>query len=128
MGCVVCWLFRNHTVEWNEICKNKYFLCVPGVDEKVHPSCFMQQDLTSVVTAYAALRPRYGFLYPHQEHMKDTHIPVHIPAYRGGAWLVMSAFCTSFKICPSVLCLSVLKFRRDFFFISSFQFFFTVMS
>jgi len=28
----------------------------------------------SLVTAYAALRPRNGFSHPHQEHMKDTYI------------------------------------------------------
>ena len=27
----------------------------------------------SLVTAYAALRPRDGFSHPHQEHMKDTY-------------------------------------------------------
>jgi len=29
----------------------------------------------SLVTAYAALRPRDGFSHPHQEHMKDTYMP-----------------------------------------------------
>ena len=28
----------------------------------------------SLVTAYAALRPRDGLPHPHQEHMKDTYI------------------------------------------------------
>jgi len=31
-------------------------------------------DSASLVTAYAALRPRDGFSHPHQEHMKDTYI------------------------------------------------------
>ena len=41
------------------------------------PSGFVQQggDLASLVTAYAALRPRDGIPHPHQEHMKDTYIP-----------------------------------------------------
>jgi len=30
--------------------------------------------LASLVTDYAALRPRDGFSHPHQEHMKDTYI------------------------------------------------------
>jgi len=30
--------------------------------------------MTSLVTAYAALRPRDGFSHPHQEHMKDTYM------------------------------------------------------
>jgi len=30
----------------------------------------------SLVTAYAALRPRDGFSHPHQEHMKDTYSPI----------------------------------------------------
>jgi len=34
--------------------------------------------LASLVTAYAALRPRDGFSHPHQEHMKDTYIPHHL--------------------------------------------------
>ena len=29
--------------------------------------------MASLVTAYAALRPRDGFSHPHQEHMKDTY-------------------------------------------------------
>jgi len=29
----------------------------------------------SLVTAYAALRPRDGFSHPHKEHMKDTYNP-----------------------------------------------------
>jgi len=38
---------------------------------------FVQQggDEASLVTAYAALRPRDGFSHPHQEHMKDTYTP-----------------------------------------------------
>ena len=45
------------------------------MDGKIHPSGFVQQggDLASLVTAYAALRPRDGFSHPHQEHMKDTY-------------------------------------------------------
>jgi len=43
--------------------QEKYLLCVPGVDGKIHPSSF-----------YAALRPRHGFSHSHQEHMKDTNI------------------------------------------------------
>jgi len=31
------------------------------------------QEKASLVTAYAALRPRDGFSHPHQEHMKDTY-------------------------------------------------------
>ena len=31
--------------------------------------------MASLVTAYAALRPRDGFSHPHQEYMKDTYIP-----------------------------------------------------
>ena len=47
---------------------------VPVVDGKVHPSGLVQQggDEASLVTAYAALRPRGGFSHPHQEHMIDT--------------------------------------------------------
>jgi len=45
-----------------------YISCVPGVDRKIHPLGF--------VTAYAALRPRDVSSHPHQEHMKDTYIPV----------------------------------------------------
>jgi len=46
------------------------------VDGKIHPLGFVQQggDSASLVTAYAALRPRDGFSHPHQEHMKDTYI------------------------------------------------------
>jgi len=46
------------------------------VDGKIHPEGFVQQggDSASLVTAYAALRPRDGFSHPHQEHMKDTYI------------------------------------------------------
>ena len=53
-----------------------YLACVPGVDKKIHPSGFVQQggDSASLVTAYAALRPRDGFSHPHLEHMKDTYI------------------------------------------------------
>ena len=67
--------FRPHIVKWNKICKKKYLSCVPGVDGKIHPSGFVQQggDSASLVTAYAALRPRDGFSHPHQEHMKDTY-------------------------------------------------------
>jgi len=32
--------------------------------------------MASLVTAYAALRPRNGFSHPHQEHMKDTYKPI----------------------------------------------------
>jgi len=41
-----------------------------------NPSGFVQQggDSASLVTAYAALRPRDGFSHPHQEHMKYTYI------------------------------------------------------
>jgi len=44
------------------------------VDGKIHPSGLVQQggDSAGLVNAYAALRPRDGFSYPHQEHMKDT--------------------------------------------------------
>jgi len=47
------------------------------VGVKIHPSGFVQQggDSASLVTAYAALRPRDGFSHPHQEHIKDTYIP-----------------------------------------------------
>ena len=35
----------------------------------------MQEKVSaSLVTAYAALRPRDGFSHPHQKHMKDTYI------------------------------------------------------
>ena len=34
----------------------------------------MQEKVSSLVTSYAALRPRDGFSHPHQEHMKDTYI------------------------------------------------------
>jgi len=46
------------------------------VDGKIHPTGFVQQggDSASLVTTYAALRPRDGFSHPHQEHMKDTYI------------------------------------------------------
>ena len=46
------------------------------MDGKIHPSGFVQHggDSASLVTAYAALRPRGEFSYPHQEHMKDTYI------------------------------------------------------
>ena len=50
---------------------------------KISLSCamtsgFVQQggDSASLVTAYAALRPRDGFSHPHQERMKDTYILV----------------------------------------------------
>ena len=58
---------------------------------KIHPSGFVQHgsDSASLVTAYAALRPRDGFSHPHQEHMKDTSIPapevdaeIHVPYAR----------------------------------------------
>jgi len=39
-------------------------------------SDFVQQggDEVSLVTAYAALRPRGGFCHPSQEHMTDSYI------------------------------------------------------
>ena len=48
------------------------------MDGKIHPSGSVQQggESASLVTAYAALRPRDGFSHPHQEHMKDTYIRV----------------------------------------------------
>jgi len=33
----------------------------------------LKYSTASLVTAYAALRPRDGFSHPHQEHMKDTY-------------------------------------------------------
>ena len=41
-------------------------------------SCKIKKKLNSesLVTAYAALRPRYGFPHPNPEHMKDTYILV----------------------------------------------------
>jgi len=43
--------------------------------EKIHPSGFVQQggDSANLATAYAPLRPRGGFSYPCQEHIKDTY-------------------------------------------------------
>jgi len=40
----------------------------------------MQEKVSaSLVTAYAALRPRDGFFHSHQEHMKDTDNPTYFP-------------------------------------------------
>ena len=36
-------------------------------------SNYLLSWVASLVTAYAALRPRDGFSHPHQEHMKDTY-------------------------------------------------------
>ena len=36
-------------------------------------NAFLGLRAASLVTAYAALRLRDGFSYPHQEHMKDTY-------------------------------------------------------
>ena len=43
----------------------------------LYKTAFVQQggDSASLVTAYAALRPREGFSHPHQEHIKYTYIP-----------------------------------------------------
>ena len=56
------------------------------MDGKIHPEGVVQQggDSASLVTAYAALRPRDGFSHPHQEHMKDTYNPACIPDHFQG--------------------------------------------
>ena len=40
----------------------------------VYPEKCLKCLPASLVSAYAALRPRNGFSHPHQEHMKDTYI------------------------------------------------------
>jgi len=60
-----------------EVC---FYFKVRGVNVElfkfVKTSGFVQQggDSASLVTTYAALRPRDGFPHPHQEQMKDTYI------------------------------------------------------
>ena len=40
--------------------------------------------MTTLITAFAALRPRDGFSHPHQEHMKDTLIiAMQVPSSHG---------------------------------------------
>jgi len=52
--------------------------------------------MASLVTAYAALRPRDGFSHPHQEHMKDTYIPIYL-------------INNSITLCQAKLCLFMMS-------------------
>jgi len=67
----------RHINNLNTICKRKYISCVPSVDMKIILSGSVQQgdDLASLVTAYAALRPRGELFRLLQEYMQDTYSP-----------------------------------------------------
>ena len=81
--------YINSVKNWNVLCRRRsnlflhigqgfrincrcwsvnYLSCVPGASGFV----LQGSDSASLVTAYAALRPRGGFSHPHQERMIDT--------------------------------------------------------